>query len=200
MCGWLRRLLGERTEPRPSPVAASARIPTSTDFWTQVKSDLLAQGDLLRDCLVPVFPPDFGTSSSPQEVPVASANLIVVTQSCDLENRKVQFVALCPIHSLREFEVVSPDFAKEGRWEEARQGRREGLYLLPSPTHPQHNRQALVVDFRQIISLPFAYLSRHAEQLGPRWRLQSPYLEHFSQAFARFFMRVGLPSALPPFR
>jgi hypothetical protein len=58
----------------------------------------------------------------------------------------------------------------------------------------------LVVDFRQIISLPFAYLSRHAEQLGPRWRLQSPYLEHFSQAFARFFMRVGLPSALPPFR
>ncbi|HEV3255703.1 MAG TPA: hypothetical protein VG013_02365 [Gemmataceae bacterium] len=131
---------------------------------------------------------------------MASANLIVVTQSCDLENRKVQFVALCPIHSLREFEVVSPDFAKEGRWEEARQGRREGLYLLPSPTHPQHNRQALVVDFRQIISLPFAYLSRHAEQLGPRWRLQSPYLEHFSQAFARFFMRVGLPSALPPFR
>jgi hypothetical protein len=32
------------------------------------------------------------------------------------------------------------------------------------------------------------------------WRLQSPYLEHFSQAFARFFMRVGLPSAVPPFK
>jgi len=29
--------------------------------------------------------------------------------------------------------------------------------------------------------------------------LRSPYLEHFSQAFARFFMRVGLPTAIPPF-
>jgi hypothetical protein len=38
-----------------------------------------------------------------------------------------------------------------------------------------------------------------AAALGNRWRLQSPFLEHFSQAFARFFMRVGLPSAVPPF-
>ncbi|MEZ2279409.1 MAG: hypothetical protein ACBR12_21120, partial [Microcoleus sp.] len=35
--------------------------------------------------------------------------------------------------------------------------------------------------------------------LNDRWRLKSPYLEHFSQAFARLFMRVGLPSAIPPF-
>jgi hypothetical protein len=28
---------------------------------------------------------------------------------------------------------------------------------------------------------------------------RSPYLEHFSQAFARFFMRVGLPSTIPGF-
>ena len=35
---------------------------------------------------------------------------------------------------------------------------------------------------------------------GLRWRLQSPFREHFSQAFARFFMRVGLPAAIPPFK
>jgi len=200
MCGWLRRLFGKRTESPPAQVAATARVPISADFWTQVTSDLLAQGDLLLKCFVPVFPPDFGATPSAQEVPVATANLIVVTQSCDLENRKVQLVALCPIHSLAEFEAVNSDFAKKGKWEEVRQGRREGLYLLPSPTQPQNNREALVVDFRQIVSLPFAYLTRHAGQLGPRWRLQSPYLEHFSQAFARFFMRVGLPSAIPPFK
>ncbi len=33
--------------------------------------------------------------------------------------------------------------------------------------------------------------------LGPRWRLDSPSLEQFSQAFARFFMRVGLPRTIP---
>lgn len=64
---------------------------------------------------------------------------------------------------------------------------------------PQEARAALLVDFRAIYSLPFAYLSRQAQQLGNRWRLRSPYLEHFSQAVARSFMRVGLPSAVPEF-
>jgi hypothetical protein len=101
---------------------------------------------------------------------------------------------------LTVFEEINPSFKKRGVWEEVRQGRREGLYLVPSPEHPENNRDALVVDFRQIISLPIAYVTRHAGGLGTRWRLQSPYLEHFSQALARFFMRVGLPSAIPPFK
>jgi hypothetical protein len=29
--------------------------------------------------------------------------------------------------------------------------------------------------------------------------LLPPYREHLSQAFARFFMRVGLPVEVPPF-
>jgi hypothetical protein len=78
-------------------------------------------------------------------------------------------------------------------------GRVEGLHLLASPVNPADNRGALVVDFREIYSLPFDYLMGLAAQRGPRWRLRSPYLEHFSQAFARFFMRVGLPSTIPPF-
>ena len=48
-------------------------------------------------------------------------------------------------------------------------------------------------------SLPVAYLVERTRQPGPRWRLRSPYLEHCSQAFARFFMRVGLPGTIPPF-
>jgi len=55
-----------------------------------------------------------------------------------------------------------------------------------------------VVNFREIVNLPVVYLRQHATGLGDRYRLQSPFLEHFSQAFARFFMRVGLPSAVPP--
>ena len=31
-------------------------------------------------------------------------------------------------------------------------------------------------------------------------RLLPPYGEHLSQAFARFFMRVGLPVDIPPFK
>jgi hypothetical protein len=169
-------------------------------FWITTSGTALAQGDFLRDCLVPSFKPDFRKGLPDEEITVAPGNLIIVTQSCDLENAKVQYVALCPIHTLTEFESINPHYRAKGRWEEVRKGRVEGLHMLACPERPDSNREALVVDFRQIISLPFAYLSEHANSLGQRWRLQSPFLEHFSQAFARFFMRVGLPSSIPAFK
>jgi len=111
----------------------------------------------------------------------------------------VEFVALCPIHTLGEFEAANPEFARRGRWENVRKGRIEGLHLLASAEEPENNRSALVVDFGHIVSLPLTYLSIHADALGLRWRLDSPFLEHFSQALARFFMRVGLPAAIAPY-
>jgi hypothetical protein len=168
-------------------------------FWIGVHDASLVQGDYLPNCLVPVIPDDYGMAPGPDEVSIRPTDLIVVTQTCDLVNAKSGMVALCPIHSLSEFESMNQNFKKKGAWEEVRKGRREGLHLLASPTHPEDSRGALVVNFREIYSLPVGYLARHAASLGSRWRLQSPFLEHFSQAFARFFMRVGLPSAIPPF-
>jgi hypothetical protein len=168
-------------------------------FWTQVNAQTLAQGDLLKECLVPVFGPNFGGNEE-EEVPVRSADLIIVTQSCDLENKKVELVALCPIHTMPEFELSNPAFKTKSRWEEVRKGRIEGLHLLGSLDNPEDNKGSLVVDFGQIFSLPFDYLEKRTLSLGNRWRLDSPFLEHFSQAFARYFMRVGLPSSIPPFK
>lgn len=177
-------------------------------FWRQIDEPTIArealpelsQGDWLPDCLIPIFGPDFGGDGKPADVPVAKDDLIIVTQTCDLANEKVSLVALCPIHTLDRFEEMNPEFGAKGRWEEARKGRVEGLHLLASPTDPNNNRKALAVDFGQIISLPFEYLAERARRLDKRWRLESPFLEHFSQAFARFFMRVGLPSSIPRFR
>jgi hypothetical protein len=166
-------------------------------YWHTIEGAGLAQGDFLSRCLVPVFSPDFG--SGDQEVPTSEFDLIVLTQNCDLENGKARLVACSPIHSLVAFEAVNPKFGQKGRWEEVRKGRIEGLHMLASTTQPGINRESFVVDFREIYSLPFVYLSNHAEALGNRWRLESPFLEHFSQAFARFFMRVGLPALIPPF-
>ena len=168
-------------------------------FWIQVNEPELAQGDVLKNCLIPLFSPDFGNHDS-EEVPVSEADLIIVTQTCDLVNQKADLVALCPIHTLQSFEERNPKFKAKGRWEEVRKGRVEGLHLLGSPGNPEDNQGSLVVDFGQIFSLPFAYLVKRAGDLGKRWRLDSPFLEHFSQAFARYFMRVGLPSSIPPFK
>src|SRR4051794_29128703 len=126
-------------------------------FWYEVNEPTLRQGDYLPRCLVPIFPADFATSPD-GDIQRGQSDLIVMTQSCDLEQRKVRLVACCPIHALAAFEVANPSSAKKGRWNEVLKGRHEGLHLLASPTTPEDNRQALVVDFREIYSLPFDYL------------------------------------------
>ena len=171
-----------------------------TSVWAIAEGHDLGQGNFLPDCWIPLVRPDFATQDVEEEVAVESRDLIIVTQSYDLTNEKNHLAALCPIYTLDCWEENNENFKKKGIWENVRRGRHEGLHLLASPEEPRNNRQALVVDFRQIFSLPVAYLKRHADQVSHRWRLQSPYLEHFSQAFARFFMRVGLPVDLPPFK
>ena len=176
---------------------------TSDRWWTKTSGPTLRQGDLLSDCLLPLFiqmSEQVGSEGGIQEGELKRARLIVATQSCDLEKHKALFVALCPALSLVEYEADNPRFAKKGTWEAVRKGRVEGLHLLGGIDDPADNRAAIVVDFGHIVSLPFDYLTAHADSLGDRWRLQSPFLEHFSQSFARFFMRVGLPSSIPEFK
>ncbi len=170
-------------------------------FWEATSGDSLAQGDYLTGCPVPLFPDDYVGPAAGQSVGLGWANLIVVTQSCDLANGKARLVALCPNLTLTQLAGKSSGkVADKGYLDSIRVGRLPALHMLASPDRPDDNRDARVVDLREIHSLPVAYLARYAVSLGPRWRLRPPYLEHFSQTFARFFMRVGLPSAIPPFK
>ena len=171
-----------------------------TSVWNSCQGEELEQGDYLPRCWVPMVAADFDPAAMEPEISIGRGNLIGVTQSCDLANEKIQLAALCPMGDLEPWEQVNPEYAKRNFWESVRQGRREGLHMLGAFADAGDSRNALVVDFRQIFSLPVAYLHRHAAGLGPRWRLQPPYREHFSQSFARFFMRVGLPTAIPAFK
>ena len=173
----------------------------SVQWWQSVNGRSLAQGDLLPNCMLPVFvaPQPTDDPDVAQDIDVLTQRLIIVTQSCDLENNKVQFVALCPIHTLNEFAVQNSRYQKPKNWEPVRKGQVQGLHMMASPNFPETNTESLVVDFGHIVSLPIEYLECHAASLGDRWRLGSPFLEHYSQAFARFFMRVGLPSGIAQF-
>jgi len=174
----------------------------SDSWWESIEGELLAQGDLLLDCCLPIFvdPTPQEGEAEEQDIDVVSQNLIVVTQSCDLQNKKVEFVALCPIHTLKEFAESNPHYKITKNWESVRRGQVHSLHMIGSPDASEDNIDSLVIDFGQIVSLPIDYLCDHAASLGQRWRLNSPFLEHFSQAFARFFMRVGLPSGIARFK
>ena len=170
------------------------------DWWSKVSDDSLAQGDLLNDCPIPLFQGISPGGEDVYDVDVQPTRTIVVSQSCDLENNKLRFVAMCPTHTLREFASVNEGFGKAEAWERVRQGRSFSLHMIASPYGPDDNQQSLVVDFGHIVSLPVEAVKDHARKLDERFRLESPFLEHFSQAFARFFMRVGLPSQIARFK
>lgn len=174
--------------------------------WEQAEGDELQQGDFLPNTLIPQFGKEYGREIRGVigDVPLASADVIIITQSCDLTVRangkpKIRLVAVCPIYSIENFTRTNQHFADNKQREKARRGEVNGLHLIPSPQFPSDNLKALVAVFKEIYSLPFLYAVEHAETLGKRYRLNSPYLEHFSQAFARFFMRVGLPGDIPPY-
>ena len=118
-------------------------------FWVQVNESTLRQGDYLPGCLVPIplfDPTNFGKSSEIQDVQIEvnELDLIVLTQSCDLDSKKVAQVVLCAIYPISEFEENNEAFKKKGKWNEVLRGRIEGLHLLASPTNPDNNKEALV--------------------------------------------------------
>ena len=146
---------------------------TIEPFWGQISEPDLRQGDLLPRCLVPVPAVDFARENGPGEGTAIEYDLIVFTQSCDLEQRKVRVVATSHLPS-RGVRGRQSGIRRRGRWNEVLKGRIEGLHLLASPTVPGDNRQALAVDFREIYSLYSDYLKvsrlfrSHSQRLNQR--------------------------------
>ncbi len=107
-------------------------------FWISVSEAGLRQGDLLPDCWIPEFPPDFADQTdSTRTVQADQADLIVIAQSCELEHGKIRLVALCPIWPIPAFEEAQ---ARQGQtrsakawrdyWNHVRNGRSPTLHLL----------------------------------------------------------------------
>ena len=133
------------------------------------------------------------------------ADTVIMTQACDLEHGKVQNVVLCPHLSLTEYredweatmeskEQNPSKKAWRGHCEDIRDGFMWNLTILNAGNTSTLETEHRIVDFHEIFTIPRTFLESLLEQRGqPRLRLLPPYREHLSQAFARFFMRVGLP-------
>lgn len=109
-------------------------------------------------------------------------------------------VVLCPLYTVERLSKEE-GCPTGGRGNEVAKGKRPTLHMLASPTDPTSTTDALLAHFGDTITLPLDWVTAHVEPpRQERWRLLSPYLEHFSQSFGRFFMRVGLPADLPDFK
>jgi hypothetical protein len=125
-------------------------------------------------------------------------DLIVMTQSCDLPDMKDDArVILCPRFSYKTVLKQRKSWRGSSFWEMVRKGQVMGTHLLNGCDIAGHEFHFQLVDLQEIFTIPFAVV-KHVINAGHRTiRLQPPYREHLAQAFARQFMRVGLPKDIP---
>ena len=172
-------------------------------WYSLVDSDDLEQGDILECC--PVFSPPVGltlNSLGEQEAQFtwAQRDVIIMSQSCDLVKgrEKITEVLLCAVWNRSE--LTQGHLSTDKGMEEARRGQLPAHHVLNECKLQNVEREVRVVDFHHIYALPLDFSREFAAKAPNRIRLLPPYREHLSQAFARFFMRVGLPTDIPAFR
>jgi hypothetical protein len=131
------------------------------------------------------------------DVVVSYRNVIVLSQSCDLDQRKLEFVLVAPYVGLEQAKAQYDYLRGSDKREALRQGNQVGLHPLNRCEIRGYETDYLVVDFRQVFTAPLAYAFAKAAKPVTRLRLLPPYREHLAQAYARFIMRVGLPVDIP---
>lgn len=189
----------------------------TNDLWYEVVNANieLTQGDIILGCPVvrwasksiePSTVDSFEILKSAIEVVLA--DVVVITQACDLEQHKVENAILCPHVSLDKYKeeweaamrVMSQNPTSKA-WqrtcEDIKNGYIWNLSMLNEGNVADLVLTHRVVDFHDVFTLPRTFLeSLMQSREQPRLRLRPPYREHLSQAFARFFMRVGLPTGI----
>ncbi len=174
-------------------------------WYSEVSGSDLEQGDILLDCPVFLIPPGAVRQPGQHPITIEHQNVIVMSQSCDLALRKdgkcnADDVILAALYFQRELQGDKV-FGKAKNWENARKGRFPRYHVLNKCEITGQELDYMLVDLERVFTLSVdAVREVAAAGSKKRVRLLPPYREHLSQAFARFFMRVGLPVDIPEFK
>lgn len=163
-------------------------------WYTEIhNSEVLQQGDLIPNLPIIDTPKHFNYKLTEKiDLKLKLINAIVMSQSCDLENDKLQYVLVCPYFKISETANAAGGNLIS-KITEINKGNIVGLHLL---NKVDDNNELLIVDFKVAFSIELLYLKEHCKQIPQRYRLNPPFREHLSQAFARMYMRVGLPNSI----
>lgn len=159
------------------------------DFIILTQSCDLEQGNVQTVVLAPVY--TVGRFVGENE------DLCRKAQQC-ATNKQIKV----PEHDELEKEKVFLRLAQECKAvrkeiDRIRKGALPAYHLLNK--EPKTGLSYSIVDFHRIYSVPKSYLLEMAQSQKQRLRLRPPYREHLAQAFARYFMRVGLPADIREF-
>lgn len=157
----------------------------------------LSQGEIIDRCpvFVPVSASDMRIDSKTPRIrgTLEYYSVIVMSQSCDLEHGNVDLVLVCPIWPLPLMAQRNLSMFRGKGVAKLRSGDYPGYHLVNKCSMADVHRDLTVVDFHNVYGVPLEFLQEHVKG-SARLQLLPPYREHLAQAFARFFMRVGLPT------
>lgn len=168
-------------------------------FELQKNSRDITQGDIIRGCPVPKLKEtEISQSTQSVEAEIVKVDGIVLTQACDIANNKVKDIILCAITSKGDFESIQMSENKTSKQikkniEGIIKGQQSAYHIINNYESEDLCQDYYIISFKEIFSIPIEVARDVAEKNGKRLRLCPPYREHLSQAFARYFMRVGLP-------
>lgn len=165
-------------------------------WYEVVRGSKLMQGDMFFSCPIIIPPSDIPIDQPTPTVIDAnleSYDVILLSQSCDLQNGNVNIGLVCPYKTLETFISENKSFNSPKMKEVLKRGNSPGYHLLNKCNIEGFESDYLVVNFRNTFGIHLDFLNSIIQKNENRLRLISPYREQLSQAFGRFFMRVALP-------
>ncbi|MBI2388483.1 MAG: hypothetical protein HYV09_02600 [Deltaproteobacteria bacterium] len=203
--------------------------PADWPWYEVVEGDSLDQGDIIPGCLV--LHAVEGENGAAAVADLRPVTALVLTQTCDLAQSKVESVIVCAVWPVTTVVLQDPVLRKEA----AEAAQRNKLSMPAVDAADADARITEIIDrckaikkelnaiikgerppfamlekhdgvpsaalsmasFQHVYSLPRPVLARMAQKASPRLRLLPPYREHVSQAFGRYFSRIGLLQDIP---
>ena len=150
-------------------------------WYEVVNSNIdIMQGDFISGCPIVTPPSEIQEGDELFDVVISKYNVIIMSQSCDLKNKKISLVLLCPVWPLENLEVNNYYKSSKGK-EELRKGNAPGYHLLNKCELKGYSTGYQVVDFRNIYSVSLDFLIDFTKRKDKRLRLLPPYREHLSK-------------------
>lgn len=159
----------------------------------------ITQGDILKKCPVPKLQDVSKIEEKDKlKAEIEFVDGIILTQACDIANKKVDNIIMCSITSKTDFEELQISMGKSKNNIKSNiasiiKGQQNAYHIINNYKSEEFTEDYYIINFKDIFSIPIELAESIAQKNGKRLRLCPPYREHLSQAFARYFMRVGLP-------
>jgi hypothetical protein len=148
------------------------------------------QGDIVVECPL-VFLINYDANvPADARVECVPTRVLVLTQTCDLAQKKTTAVTVAIVHEARS--LVDQGLLKPADVRgPVRAARVYGWYFLPASSDLGLNE--MIVDLRQLHTVRLDLLTSLSRDGKRKARLLSPYREHLAKHFADTYSRIGLP-------